>query len=131
MPDLHISITWMGDTRTGASLFASAGPHVPGWYLRAYKNDGYTDVVKYTPISPEMVEELARRIDLALGTSLRPTVQRENAQADKWRNERINHLRARIDADRFALEELERQRIALTNELSPAKMDSSTATKEA
>ena len=111
MLDMRISITWMttGDTaRTGSTLFSDpAAPRLPGWYLRAYKNEGYDDIVKYTPIPDDLVEEIAERIDCDLGTKLHPAVEAENAHAAWSRAEHIKRLRERIEDDRRALAALE------------------------
>lgn len=66
MSDLTITLSYMTAAevkRIGGSLRNDPNDVQPGFYLRVYKNEGYTDIVKYTRLSLREVDALSRSID--------------------------------------------------------------------
>lgn len=106
MLDLHIALSFLTKPaidRIGASLKSDPSDTAPGWYLRAYKDEGYNDIVKYTRVPDALVEQIAALVDDHSDTDLYSAVQREIIDADRHRDELIARLRKRIDADQQML----------------------------
>lgn len=100
--------------RTGESLIAD-GKRIPGWYLRVYYNEGYTDIYKYTRLTNAQAEALAEAFDRAAfhetSTPARAHVQRVNAETEGEQRKRLERIPDLI-------QDLEAERSRLTRELS-------------
>lgn len=116
--DVRASLSYMtkGDlSRTGNELVN--GEKVPGWYVRAYKNEGYTDIFKYTRIPDEAARRLAIAFENEIvpkGDTFRPLsalVQTINTEQDREKRDRLKALPAEIAR-------LEREEIRLRAELA-------------
>ena len=124
--DLRATLTYETKAsldRIGTNLLAD-GKRIPGWYLRVYYNEGYTDIYKYTRLSPQRAEALAEAFDVAATTNDdrtestsddRPTgdyVRRVNAQHERA-------LRDRLQCLPILIQELRDEQARITGELSP------------
>lgn len=58
MNDLHITLSYLTSAqikRIGESMRSDPSDTTDGWYIRAYCNEGYDDVIKYTRLDPSVV----------------------------------------------------------------------------
>lgn len=75
---------------------------VPGWHVRAYVNEGYTDIHKYTRIADEAAARIALAFDnevVPAGDTSRPLrdhVHAINVERDREKRERLAALPAEI-----------------------------------
>lgn len=94
--------------RVGRELRSDPSNTSPGWYLRAYRDEGYTDIVKYTYISPEAMLDIAKYIEDRLAddgilANLANPIQAANIEHSNRRKQAIQVLEKRIAADQEAL----------------------------
>jgi hypothetical protein len=117
--DVFACLTYLskGDlSRIGDELVN--GEKIPGWYVRAYQNEGYTDIHKYTRISDAFAEQIALAIDLRAsavpaGNTSRPLRDRVCA----INLERLREKKERYEALLAEIQRLERERIRLKDEI--------------
>lgn len=107
--DHYISFKYMSVTelqRTGHDLRSDPSEARAGWYLRAYSNEGYTDIVKYTYVPPEVMEYIALDIQTYMpvqGKALANAVRAANTEHENNRARGIELLEQRIKDDTEAL----------------------------
>lgn len=106
--DHHISLAYLNSDevkRIGSDLRSDPSDTSAGWYLRAYCNEGYTDIIKYTRVNPDGALAIAQVIDQQLHSAqtLVRAVQAANAEHAKRRAEGIKFLEKRIAEDTAAL----------------------------
>jgi hypothetical protein len=92
--DIHLSLSYMtsGEVkRIGESLRSDPSDTSPGWYLRAYRNEGYEDIAKYTRIFACDIEGFAKAAETALARA--DQVPAGIAVAQALRNQTIEHKR--------------------------------------
>lgn len=105
--DIHLSLAYLGKTqvrRIGDGLKSNPCDAGPGWYVRAYSNDGYTDIVKHTRITGADALLVARALDAALprapGTArkVQNAVQAVLTDLERTREGRRRAIKERIAA---------------------------------
>lgn len=95
MNDYRISLAYMTSAevrRVGQELRSDPSDTQPGWYVRAYRNEGYDDIVKLTRVSPERAALIAKAIDEAIVRE--PTLVGPVARAVEAGN--VDHRRERV-----------------------------------
>lgn len=107
--DLSIYMTYLTKSdlsRTGESLFAGEKRGQPGWYVRSYRDEGYSDVLKYTRLTAPQVEQIARFIDQTIDPDstvqgnlgkLASTVKSVNTLLDRRNRERLSAVEQQLD----------------------------------
>lgn len=112
--DHYISFKYMTSAevqRVGSTLRSVPSETRAGWYLRAYRDEGYTDIVKLTYIEPEVMQFIAGDIedhlaDAGIQTNLANQVQAANIEHKKRRKRGIELLEQRIAEDKAVLERM-------------------------
>lgn len=100
MNDLRITLTYEQNAarRTGAELLADPSDDQPGWFVRAYRNEGYNTVAKITRVEPLIVLDAVRPLDGAIDPTQRPlqvavaAVNRQHKSDQAARKERAEKL---------------------------------------
>lgn len=67
--DIHLSLAYLSKTevrRIGDGLKSNPSDTSPGWFVRVYSNEGYTDIVKYTRITGADALNVAQAFDEAV-----------------------------------------------------------------
>lgn len=71
--DLYVSLQYLSKTevqRIGAGLRSDPRDESAGWFVRAYRNEGYEDIVKYVRVSPTRAASIAKAVDGTLPTAM-------------------------------------------------------------
>ena len=102
--------------RTGTELIAD-GRRIPGWYVRVYMNEGYTDIYKYTRLTDDQAAELAKAFDNAAAPPGFPNGMPASAHVKAINAELARGKRERLEQLPSLIAELEDEQRRLTNEV--------------
>lgn len=116
--DLFANLSYMTKAqlgRVGTDLLAD-DRRIPGWYVRAYVYEGYTDIHKYTRVDPIQAETLAYEFDKA-ATGQRFPVGKTHEHVRAINADDQREARERLEALPTLIGELQGEQARLKREL--------------